>query len=248
MKYNEKILHILIQKMKQQQLASFYHLELPNPAQKKAFITHWLLPFLTQTLNRPNSGLSSLINHPDLLIIGRKQQGETLERDKTTAFTLEDMEPLIQFCSLPPWSETYKITLLFDAQRMNSLISNKLLKTLEEPSPGNIIFLINMQQAPLLPTIKSRAINLRLGLFSPPPLKEENLGEQSLPQLMGQDPGHKIDEQYLQYILEKETQAPQYSRCTHLLKLTKWFMQSQALRNSHQERLARISLFDKSHQ
>jgi DNA polymerase-3 subunit delta' len=59
----------------------------------------------------------------------------------------------------------YKVIAIQPAHRMNNAAANSLLKTLEEPTPGNLILLLTDQPGRLLATIRSRCQKV---LFKPP--------------------------------------------------------------------------------
>lgn len=58
------------------------------------------------------------------------------------------------------------IAIIEDADSMTVRAQNRLLKTLEEPNPGTILFLLSENTENLLPTITSRCIIYRLSNFS----------------------------------------------------------------------------------
>ena len=55
-----------------------------------------------------------------------------------------------------------KVALIHEAERMRKESSNAFLKTLEEPPPGTYIFLITTRNNSILPTIRSRCLQVRL--------------------------------------------------------------------------------------
>ena len=65
--------------------------------------------------------------------------------------------------------EGRRVMILHEADRMNAAAANALLKTLEEPSPGNILVLTTARPYALPMTILSRCQHLR---FSPLPSRE----------------------------------------------------------------------------
>lgn len=69
--------------------------------------------------------------------------------------------------SLRPLPGSRKIAVIDDADLMNDSAANALLKTLEEPPDGAIIFLIAANPEALLPTIRSRCQMIR---FAPLPV------------------------------------------------------------------------------
>jgi DNA polymerase-3 subunit delta' len=71
-------------------------------------------------------------------------------------------DTVIPEASRSPFEAHYKIFIIEEAERMNEAAQNSLLKTLEEPQPGTIFFLISDQEDDLLDTIRSRCRILRL--------------------------------------------------------------------------------------
>ncbi len=68
--------------------------------------------------------------------------------------------------SLRPLPGSRKIAVIDDADLMNDAAANALLKTLEEPPDGAILFLIASNSEALLPTIRSRCQALRFAPLS----------------------------------------------------------------------------------
>lgn len=64
-----------------------------------------------------------------------------------------------------PTAGERNIALICDADTMTVRAQNRLLKTLEEPSPGTVLILLSENTENLLPTILSRCIVLRLGNY-----------------------------------------------------------------------------------
>lgn len=62
-----------------------------------------------------------------------------------------------------PFEARRRVVIIVDAERMNPSAANKLLKSLEEPCPGNVAILTSSSPASLLPTIRSRCAVLRVG-------------------------------------------------------------------------------------
>jgi DNA polymerase-3 subunit delta' len=71
-------------------------------------------------------------------------------------------DTVIPEASRSPFEAHYKIFIIEEAERMNEAAQSALLKTLEEPQPGTIFFLISDQEDDLLDTIRSRCRTLRL--------------------------------------------------------------------------------------
>jgi DNA polymerase III subunit delta' len=79
---------------------------------------------------------------------------------------------VIPEASRSPFEAHYKMFIIEEAERMNEAAQNALLKTLEEPQPATIFFLITDQEDDLLDTIRSRCRTLRLD-----PVSEERVAQ-----------------------------------------------------------------------
>jgi len=109
--------------------------------------------------------------HPDLLTIGRPPG----KRDLPIELILgpeenRGREGLLHDLSLHPMSATRRIAIIDDADTMNEESANALLKTLEEPPSGAILFLISPSLEALLPTIRSRCQKIQFA-----PLTDDEL-------------------------------------------------------------------------
>ena len=82
--------------------------------------------------------------NPDLLIL-----------DKPT-LQVADIQGLIDDVQLKPMIYNYKVIFITNADGINQIAQNKLLKTLEEPNPQVIFVLTCTNVEKLLPTIRSR--------------------------------------------------------------------------------------------
>ena len=84
--------------------------------------------------------------NPDLLILDKQN------------LQVADIEGLIDNVQLKPMVYGYKIVFITNADGINEIAQNKLLKTLEEPNPQVIFVLTCTNIEKLLPTIKSRLV------------------------------------------------------------------------------------------
>ncbi len=103
-----------------------------------------------------NSGV-----HPDVLLL----------EDEGGEITIEDVREIQEFVSRKPISGR-KFVLIDEAHRMNEVAGNAFLKTLEEPGKNTSFILISSRKEQILPTIRSRCIELK---FSP--LSKEELSQ-----------------------------------------------------------------------
>lgn len=85
-------------------------------------------------------------NHPDFLVIQP-------EKDAIKIGQIREMSRAITY---PPYESQYRVVLLEDVHAMQAAAANSLLKTLEEPPPGNILILTAETSRQVLPTILSR--------------------------------------------------------------------------------------------
>ena len=100
--------------------------------------------------------------HPDLLMIGCPPGKRELpiELMVGTAET-RGRAGLCHELALRPMSADRRIAIIDDAETMNEASANSLLKTLEEPPVGAMLFLISPSLDPILPTIRSRCQTIR---------------------------------------------------------------------------------------
>jgi replication-associated recombination protein RarA len=91
-------------------------------------------------------------NHEDILYLARDGNSIGVKQ-------IEDLQVRLRS---KPFASKRIIAIVDEAERMTPQSQNKLLKTLEEPSGGNIILLLTANASLLLETIRSRCVVLRL--------------------------------------------------------------------------------------
>lgn len=84
------------------------------------------------------------LSHPDLTII---------EKD---SIKVEDASSIINKLNTKPIISSKKLFIILNAENMNELAQNKLLKSLEEPNESNIFILTTTKTDKILPTVLSR--------------------------------------------------------------------------------------------
>ncbi len=102
--------------------------------------------------------------HPDVNII------------KQSSVKVEDVSKIINKLATKPISAKYKIFVILDAENINEIAQNKLLKSLEEPNPSTIFILTSTKTDKLLPTVLSR-LNKQ---FVPAPDKDDKIAISNL--------------------------------------------------------------------
>lgn len=86
------------------------------------------------------------IDHADILRIGYSGEG----------IKISEVRNIIADTSIRPLEGTNRVVIIDHAEKINPLAQNALLKTIEEPQPGNVFILITDNPSELLDTIKSR--------------------------------------------------------------------------------------------
>ena len=72
-----------------------------------------------------------------------------------------DATAMIERLGMRPYGER-NVGVIDNAERLSEIVQNKLLKTLEEPYPGTVIILATDNKESLLPTVRSRCVELRV--------------------------------------------------------------------------------------
>lgn len=111
--------------------------------------------------------------HPDFIQIAKHPDKTSLAIDQFIG--PEDNRMREGFCyeiRMRPYSGRRKIAVIDDADTIGVEAANSLLKTLEEPPPGSVIFLISTSLQRQLPTIRSRCQVVRFQNLSADDLAE----------------------------------------------------------------------------
>jgi DNA polymerase-3 subunit delta' len=109
--------------------------------------------------------------HPDVLRVSKKEDKTELSIDQLVGSKDARMrEGLCYELRMRPYSGRRKIAIIDDVDTLNTEGANSLLKTLEEPPAGSMIFLIGTSEQRQLPTIRSRCQVVRFA-----PLTDEEL-------------------------------------------------------------------------
>lgn len=115
---------------------------------------------LAVALDDPIARRLANLAHPDFTVIRRLYDPD---RKKLRAeIRAEDARALSHFFALTSAMGGGRVAILDAVDDLNPQSANAILKILEEPPKGGVIFLIHHGERPLLPTIKSRCRSLRL--------------------------------------------------------------------------------------
>jgi len=91
--------------------------------------------------------------HPDLTLLHPE--------GKSGVYSIEQMHSLLQMVSLPPFEAKVKVFIIHEADKLSTICSNALLKTLEEVSSDTYFILLTDEIEKLLETVTSRCYKVR---------------------------------------------------------------------------------------
>ncbi len=98
--------------------------------------------------------VAQLAAHPDFHYLERLTEDKTGKLKKD--ISVEQARNLKSRLGARPWVAKYQVVIINEAELINLEAGNALLKLLEEPPDGTIIFLLSEDDKALLPTIRSR--------------------------------------------------------------------------------------------
>lgn len=106
-------------------------------------------------------------HHPDLLLIGLPEGKKILPISLLVGDdATRGRSGLCYEIAMAPMSAERRIAIIDRAETMNEEAANSLLKTLEDPPVGSILFLLAPDTEPILPTIRSRCQPVRFSQLS----------------------------------------------------------------------------------
>lgn len=103
-------------------------------------------------------------NDPDIKWYGLDEEANSIK--------ISEVRDFKNWLSLKSYEAKVKVFIFNQAERLTMEAQNALLKSLEEPPPGNVILLFVAKSELLLPTISSRAIEIKVPPFSSAEIKD----------------------------------------------------------------------------
>ena len=103
-------------------------------------------------------------NFPDVKWYGLDEEAATIK--------IAEVRDFKNWLSLKPFEAKVKVFIFNQAERLSGEAQNALLKSLEEPPPGNVILLLVPRAESLYDTIVSRSIEIKVPSFSSQEIKE----------------------------------------------------------------------------
>ena len=149
-------------------MAHAYILEVPAGETRDRLMTNILQEILCRNpdLEQRPCGLCEACrrvaagSHEDVIYMKKSKLEEGKTKTNKVTYVMKDTEPFMDRLRLNPYGER-NIGVIPDADDLKEDVQNKILKTLEEPYPGTVFFLVAENRNNLLPTIQSRCVLLR---------------------------------------------------------------------------------------
>ena len=104
---------------------------------------------------------------PQLFLLRRGWDDKAKPPRLKTVITVDEVRRLKSFFALSSADGGRRVVIVDAADEMNVNAANALLKLLEEPPENAVLLLVSHQPSRLLPTIRSRCRELRLGTLGP---------------------------------------------------------------------------------
>ena len=154
-------LNALVTRLKEGQAAHFYLIEPTHPMpESSSFLYEFVEEAMVATIGyfKKNLSLQScqkLVRggHPDILLLNNREDKDYL---------LEEFDVFFRFLELATFEFSRRFVVIANAYRISDRVANKMLKSLEDTPAGITIFMLNPTQGPLLPTLRGRALILRV--------------------------------------------------------------------------------------
>lgn len=120
--------------------------------------------------NHPIARRMAALSEPRLFLLRRAYDEKKAKLQDI--ISVEEVRKMKSFFALSAADGGRRVAIIDAVDDMNPSAANALLKLLEEPPKGVTLILISHQPAKLLPTIRSRCRELRLGPLSPADLSD----------------------------------------------------------------------------
>lgn len=145
------------------QLAHFYILQAStNEDDPRSFLRQWTNNFIATLIAKEKQtdkdcAIKTIENgHADILVIENENPG------KNYSIKDDTFNEFFKFQNFKNFELKQRFIIIEDAHAITKVLSNKLLKTLEEPAANTTILLLDPFRQEILPTIASRGIFLKL--------------------------------------------------------------------------------------
>lgn len=182
--------------------------------------------------------ITPLTDHPDILWV------ELEEKENSYKVESKGILELLKFLNYNAFELKKKFIFILDAHLLSVIVSNKLLKVLEELPENFCLFLFAPKDENLLATVESRAIKVTIETaeekidFDAPPLDFKS-AQELLAELKGSDDELLLEKKFIEERLNNALKNANFKDCALLLDKLKHYSESEAFNNS---KLSRLSL------
>ncbi len=217
----------LLLKYEKNQLAQVYLARYPHETDPRT----WARDFL--------KSITSLADHPDVLWVERTEKENDYKVDSP------GIAALLKFINYRAFELKKKFIFFTDAHLLSTIVSNKLLKTLEEMPENFCLILFAPKDETLLATVESRAIKIALPSdknavnYDAPPLMF-NSAQELVAELKQSEDELLLEKRFIEEKLQKALQSADFKTCDELLDKLKHYSVSESFNNA---KLSRLSLF-----
>ena len=129
---------------------------------------HWLMPVARPKASDPDKQMEELADALGQVVAERRKNPLYQPADGLAGHFMATARLILRRAALTPAMGRQKVFLVAEAERLvpqeaNPEAANALLKLLEEPTADTVVILTTQDPNRLLPTIRSRMVQLRLG-------------------------------------------------------------------------------------
>lgn len=159
-----RVSEIILKSYKEGKLAPLYILrsQTPSYGQTPISLKNWTLELASKLLAQhfqleiEQAKAKAEIGHSDLLFVTKEKENKSYKAEE------RGVVEFLKAHEHPPLELKHKLIFVHEADKLTPLLANRWLKTLEEPNENVTTFLLVEGNLPLLQTIESRAITLRI--------------------------------------------------------------------------------------
>lgn len=158
---NKHLLTLLFSSLRQNKIAGCYILEGAEGTGKRTIARYFSAALFC---THPNSDRTPCLSCPackNVLAGGHVDLTEVRPEEEGKRISVSAVRQLIAETHLLPTQGDWRVLIIENAERLNKEAQNALLKSIEEPRPQTVFFLLTDDQTRLLPTVRSRAVKLK---------------------------------------------------------------------------------------
>ncbi len=191
-------------------------------------IQEWVTDFL--------SPITTLPDHPDVFWVTRSEKENDYKVDSPS------IKAMLKFINYRPIELKVRFIFISDAHLLSPIVSNKLLKVLEEMSSLFCLILFTPEGQSLLPTVESRALKIRIKSGRPLEPVEVIHYESAfdvLADLRSSDDPFFVEKKFIESQLNLLlSKTPTFKQCDEILASLKHYDQSDRFNNAKVSRLS----------